>query len=266
MPNLDLGDVTIAYEQAGSGEPPFVLVHGYTGSKLDFVDVVPVLAQHRRVVAYDHRGHGESTNTADAASYTFERLVADAERIVDRLELPQFDLLGHSMGGVIAMQYVLAHPDRVRSLVLMDTAPVPMTFIPREFVDHVVGVGRAQGMHAVSAMLAGAMGDTDPVIAERLAWKFERLDVEAFDALGRELGTYPSMVDRLGEIACPVSVIVGENDGPLRPAADVLASAINGATLTVIPDAGHSPQDENRAAWLAAIDAHFERQGWTKPT
>ena len=86
------------------------------------------------------------------------------------------------------------------------------------------------------------------------------MDVEAFDALGRGLGEYPSMLERLGaEVTVPVTVIVGENDTGLRPAADAFHDAIPGSTLVVIPDAGHSPQDENPAAWLAALRAHLAR-------
>lgn len=97
-------------------------------------------------------------------------------------------------------------------------------------------------------------------ILDRLTHKLTNMDVEAFDALGRGLGDYASMLQRLGaEVTVPVTVIVGENDTGLRPAADALHDAIPGSTLVVIPDAGHSPQDENPAAWLAALRAHLAR-------
>src|SRR5690349_14520557 len=108
---LDLGDVTLAYETTGRGEPPLLLVHGFTGSKLDWTDVVPSLGASRRVVTYDHRGHGESTNTSDRASYTFPVLGRDLEQFVDAVVGPgPFDLLGHSMGGILSLRYVLDHP------------------------------------------------------------------------------------------------------------------------------------------------------------
>ena len=86
------------------------------------------------------------------------------------------------------------------------------------------------------------------------------MDVEAFDALGRGLGDYPSMLERLGgEVTVPVTVIVGANDVGLRPAAEALHQAIPRSELVVIPDAAHSPQDENPSAWLAAVRAHLAR-------
>jgi pimeloyl-ACP methyl ester carboxylesterase len=68
------------------------------------------------------------------------------------------------------------------------------------------------------------------------------------------------MLERLGtEVTVPVTVLVGEHDVGLRPAADQLHEAIPGSELVVIPHAAHSPQDENRPAWLAAVRAHLAR-------
>jgi pimeloyl-ACP methyl ester carboxylesterase len=111
---LTIGSVDLAYNDEGAGAPPLLLLHGYTGAASDFADVTPPLAASRRVVAYDQRGHGDSTNTGDAATYTFHQLTDDLTGFVDALDLAPIDLLGHSMGGIIAMRYVLAHPERVR--------------------------------------------------------------------------------------------------------------------------------------------------------
>ncbi len=68
----------------------------------------------RRVLTLEHRGHGHSTNTGDAPTYTFDQLVLDLTAVVDALDLDRFDLLGHSMGGTAATRYALAHPERLR--------------------------------------------------------------------------------------------------------------------------------------------------------
>ena len=118
---VEVGEVVLRYDELGTGDPPLLLLHGFTGAAVDFVDVAPELARDRRVVLYDQRGHGDSTNTGDASTYTFDQLTADLAGFVAARDLAPFDLLGHSMGGIISMRYVLAHPERVRSLVLMDT-------------------------------------------------------------------------------------------------------------------------------------------------
>ena len=85
------------------------------------------------------------------------------------------------------------------------------------------------------------------------------MDVDAFEAFGRELRAYPSMRDRLGELTMPVTVIVGEGDTGLRGAADILAAEIPGARLSVIAGAGHSPQEDRPSAWLDAVNEHLGR-------
>jgi pimeloyl-ACP methyl ester carboxylesterase len=261
---IDLGDISLAVEERGAGEPPLVLMHGYTGSKLDWVDVVDHFATARRVITYDHRGHGESDNTGDATTYTFDQLLHDFTRLVDALALDHFDLLGHSMGGIISMRYAFDNSDRVHSLVLMDTGAEMAGVIPPEWTEMVVKIADEKGMAGVGAIFGEYVAKTgDPerahVLAERLQWKFEHLDSAAFVALAHALNTYDSLVPRLTQLRFPVTVIVGENDHGLRNSADVLAREIDGAELFVIPDAAHSPQDENRDAWIAAVDAHLAR-------
>jgi pimeloyl-ACP methyl ester carboxylesterase len=262
-----VGDVVLRYDEQGSGDPPLLLLHGFTGAALDFVDVIPALAASRRVVAYDQRGHGDSTNTGDAATYTFDQLTEDLAGFVDaRLSPSPFDLLGHSMGGIISLRYVLAYPERVRSLVLMDTGAAPAGKLGDVF-GPLAELGRQQGMAAVFATVrqfwvqqAEAAGLAAPdEMMQRVESKFTRMDPEAFGALADALGEYPSMVERLGEIGCPTTVLVGENDTGLRASADVLAEGIAGAELVVIPDAGHSPQEDQPQLWTEAVLRHLAR-------
>ena len=148
----------------------------------------------------------------------------------------------------------------------MDTAGEAMGGIPPELIEATVAKGRAKGMPAVAATMrrmledAPLPEDSRERILDRLVHKLSNMDVEAFAALGRGLGEYPSMLERLGrEVTVPVTVIVGANDVGLRPAAENLHHAIPKSELVVIPDAAHSPQDENPSAWLAAVRAHLAR-------
>jgi pimeloyl-ACP methyl ester carboxylesterase len=102
-------------------------------------------------------------------------------------------------------------------------------------------------------------GERADVLRERQRIKLEQMDPVAFTELGEELLTYPSVVDQLAELDIPTTVIVGENDTGLRAAADALAATIPGAHLVVVPKAAHSPQDENREAWLTAVEDHLTR-------
>jgi pimeloyl-ACP methyl ester carboxylesterase len=251
--------VDLVHATSGAGFP-LVLVHGYSGSSLDWADVVAPLARGRSVVTFDQRGHGESPNTGDAATYTFDQLVADAAQLFDRLELERFDLLGHSMGGIVAMRYAVHHPERVRSLILMDTAAEARAR-NADLVRSGIELVRAQGTLAFFDLIEPffGTGERADVLRGRLRTRLGQMDPVAFTALGEELLTYPSMLDRLATLEIPTTVIVGENDTGLRPAADALAATIPGAVLVVVPDAAHSPQDENPDAWLDAVEHHIAR-------
>jgi pimeloyl-ACP methyl ester carboxylesterase len=89
--------------------------------------------------------------------------------------------------------------------------------------------------------------------------KLEQMDPAAFAALGDELAGSDTIIHRLVGFDRVTTVIVGEKDSLLRAAADELAMTISGSVLVVIPEAGHSPQIENRSAWLAAVRAHLIR-------
>jgi pimeloyl-ACP methyl ester carboxylesterase len=251
--------VDIVHTIHGDGFP-LLLVHGFTGSSLDWTDVVEPLARGRRVVTLDHRGHGESPNTGDPVSYTFDQLVADMSRLVDRLGLERFDLLGHSMGGIVAMRYALLHPERVRSLVLMDTAAGAQAGAA-DMMRAGFELVRTQGMLALYEVIQPFLGTGEraDVLRQRPRTKLEQMDPVAFTELGEELLTCPSILEQLTTIAMPTTVIVGEKDTGLRDAADALGATIPGAVLAVIAEAAHSPQDENRDAWLAAVEQHLAR-------
>jgi pimeloyl-ACP methyl ester carboxylesterase len=258
--------VKIAVDDRGAGDPPLVLLHGFTGSRVDFVDVIDELANDRRVVAWDHRGHAGSTNTGDRTSYTFDQLVADMEAVVDELGLQRFDLLGHSMGGVVSQRYVLAHPDRVRSLILMDTLSTP-DVIPPDVMRWMIDNAQQKGMDALTEEMLAFEAAQDRVppesrqaVLDRVRYKLTNMDLEAFVGLGEELTSFPPMLERLHiEIHCPTTVIVGENDAGLRSAATEMVHAIDGAVEVVIEGAAHCPQEEKPEAWLAAVRAHLAR-------
>jgi pimeloyl-ACP methyl ester carboxylesterase len=257
---VDLGALRIAVDERGAGDPPLVLVHGYTGSRLDFADVIDDLATDRRVIAWDHRGHADSTNLGDEASYTIGHLVADMERTLDDLGVTDLDLLGHSMGGIVAMRFTLAHPGRVRSLLLMDTLARPQA-IPAEFMALMLDAARRDGMEGLADRMDELTTGTAPAIRTRNRYKLTHMDLEAFVGFGTELSTFASLLDRLPEIRCPTTVMVGANDVGLRASADEIAAAIPDAVPIVIADAAHSPQEEAPVAWLTAVRDHLGRAG-----
>lgn len=255
--------VGLAVECRGDG-PPALLVHGFGGAKEDFADHVPSLAEHATVVTFDHRGHGSSDHPSDEAAYSFDRLVADTLGIAAGLGFDHFRLLGHSMGGMIARRLVLADPDRVDALVLMDTSPGPPPGIEVATVELGVEVACHDGM----AVLKAVQDELDPLgtpayqrlLAERPGYrefcdrKWEALSREMWIALATEIVRQPDQLDALRSVRCPTLVVVGEQDTPFAGVSAEMSATIPGARLAVIPDAGHSPQFENPTAWFDTVD------------
>jgi 2-succinyl-6-hydroxy-2,4-cyclohexadiene-1-carboxylate synthase len=255
--------VALAVERLGDG-PLFVMVHGFTGARDDFADHAPRFAERATVVTFDHRGHGESEKPAAVEAYTFDRLVADTLAVADALDFGRFTLLGHSMGGMVARRLVLAHPERVSSLILMDTSPGLPESIDPELADAAADLALEGDMHLLRQILdeADTLGsEADqrvrrerPGYEEFCARKWSEIAPASYAGLLREIVHQPDELDAMHAITCPTLVIVGEEDVHFVPAARAMAGAVRDARLVVVPDAGHSPQFENPDAFFAAVD------------
>jgi pimeloyl-ACP methyl ester carboxylesterase len=118
MPFACVNGIRLHYYRRGRG-PDVVMVHGLAASlAFWYLAIVPRLAGEFCVTAYDLRGHGQSD--MPPCGYDQATMCADLAALVNQLDLGQFDLVGHSFGGLVALQYAVAHPERVRSLTLAD--------------------------------------------------------------------------------------------------------------------------------------------------
>jgi len=266
--------VELAYEERGRGPRPLVLVHGFTGFRGDFATQLEALAGHGRVLAPDLRGHGESGRSGDPAHYTLAGLAEDLLGFLDALEVERCDLLGHSMGGMLALRAALGRPERIASLLLMDTAAGPLHWIDPAQLALASRVAREAGMTALAQILrARAKDDAGRSAPDRRveaewgeerfwAWRSARVaavDPVAYEALGRALVEQEDLSPRLLAIAAPTTVLVGELDQEFLAPSAALARAIPGAQHVVLPNAGHQPQHEAPEAWRAAVIAHLVR-------
>src|SRR6266545_778990 len=239
--------VALEVTDTGSG-PALLLVHGFGGAKEDFADHVDALAGRHRVVTFDHRGHGESDDPPDVSAYSLDRMATDLLGVVDTLGIDGFRLLGHSMGGMVARRFVLAHPSRVDALVLMDTSPGPVPGIDPQLAGLAAQVALDDGKDVLRPMLDAAGTLETPAYLRLLE---ERPGY-------RELEDYKwaslSGVMWAAKARCPTLVIVGAEDESFVEPSRQMAAVIPGAELVVVPDAGHSPQFENPLPWFDALD------------
>lgn len=268
------GDVEIAYEEAGAGDPPLVLVHGFTGFRQDFAEVLDSLVPLGRTLAPDLRGHGESSHTGRPGDYTLENLTRDLRAFLAAAGLSPCDLLGHSMGGMLALRLALEHPECIHSLILMDTSARALEGVDEELLALAERMIREGGMEALARVLRARAAD-DPTRSradrrleqewgpERFwAWRTSRVartDPAAYGPLVRAMVRQESLVPRLGEIRRPTLVMVGAEDGEFLGPARELAQGIQGARLALIPGGAHQPQNEAPEAWLRALLEHLKR-------
>jgi pimeloyl-ACP methyl ester carboxylesterase len=267
-------DIEMEVEEAGAGPRALVLVHGFTGSRDDFREQMEPLSTLGRTLALDQRGHGGSTNSGKHELYTVDGLVADLAAAFDALGLERADLLGHSLGGVVALRFVLAHPRRLASLLLMDTSaqPIRMRFSESARAS-IAALAREQGMAALARRTRELMAANPAAVPpsarramermgedafwQRILAKHEAMDPVAWDALSAGMGKLESSLERLGEIRCPTTILVGAEDAAFLSPSDEMEKRIAGARRVTIPDAAHSPQLENPAAWLDAVRSHL---------
>lgn len=269
---VEAGGVHVVWDEEGEGGRPFVLVHGFTGSRKDFAPSLADLCDLGRTLAPALRGHADGWHAGDAAAYTLDAAAADVLAWLDALGIERVDLLGHSMGGFVAERLVLEHPDRVASLVLMDTAGRAMDWMDADLFDVGGKIAVERGIEALHRILMEqAADDATRTEADRRreqewgperfwAWRRERfvgMDPYAIAPFGRAIAEHPDWLERLGGIRCPTLVLVGQEDTPFLECAEELVRAIPSAEHAVIPAAGHQPQVENPGPWTRAIRDHL---------
>ena len=115
MPTVRANGINIYYEEHGSGEP-LLLIMGWGGNAATWMPQIPGLAQHYRVIAFDNRGAGRTE--APEGPYSIRQMAADTAALLDALAIERTHVFGISMGGMIAQELALAHPERIDALVL----------------------------------------------------------------------------------------------------------------------------------------------------
>lgn len=233
--------VRIAWEERGSG-PALLLVHGLGYARWGWEPVVDLLASRRRVLLFDNRGIGESD--APPGPYTTAQLAEDAFGVLDAAGVERADVLGTSLGGMVAQELALRAPERVDRLVLVSTtpggaqaAPMPAVTVAlmqesatlepavalRRFVENALAPG------APEALVERIMAHRLRTAQDPAAWAAQAAAAMAFDAW-----------DRLPSLDLPTLVLHGSADVVVDPAnAALLGARISGAQVEVQEGTGH---------------------------
>ena len=114
----EVNGLEMYYEVHGSGEP-LILLHGGVGAIEMFGEVLPLLAEGRQVIAADLQAHGRTADIDHSLSY--EAMADDVAALIEHLDLEKADIMGYSLGGGVALQTAIRHPEVVRKLVVVST-------------------------------------------------------------------------------------------------------------------------------------------------
>jgi 3-oxoadipate enol-lactonase len=216
------------YTVSGGGPLTVVLTHGLAASGETWSGIAERLALRHRVLTWDLRGHGRSP--APEGPYTIGDLAHDLVTILDDAGIQRAVVLGHSAGGVIALQFALDHPARTAGLVLVGTAS-ECNARAHEFYGDLARRAEEIGMADVHRRL-GLSGDQEPAVSA---------EPRAFAKVARCMGNlyHQPLTARLGQIHAPALVCVGEKDFLGVGGSVILSRKIAGARLEIVPGRGH---------------------------
>ena len=260
LQTADVGGRKISYAGAGQDGDVVLLVHGYGGDRNSWLFLQEPLAARYRVYALDLPGHGTSAKDVGEGSLS---VLADAVTgVLDALGAGRAHLVGHSMGGAVALAAAARDPARIASLTLI----APSGFGPEINAGYLRGFADAQTRRELKAVI-GQLFDDESLVTRQLVddlLAYKRLDGvdEALHALADTLldgeaqrGDSAASLAAIGG-AAPVTVIWGRADR-IIPAAQ--AEAVAGAVRHLIDGAGHMPHMERPAEVQAAIEETIAR-------
>jgi proline iminopeptidase len=276
MTTLSIRGISLFVEVIGNGYP-MVLMHGGPGTDHTTMSPFRPCADRFTLVFYDHRCNGRSDG-AEVSSMTWENLTADADALREALGFDRWAVLGHSFGGMVALEYALRYPQSLSHLLLLDTCgdtwwvqenapallakrghPAATVETARRFFN---GEIAPDEVFSAGLKLAGAYYHRlGPLLLARQV------------ALGRRVKSRPeahifgfghllkgwNVMDRLGEIQVPTLVMAGRDDFQFPPEHQAqLAAGIPNAQLEIIERAGHNAPTERPAEVIQAVRDFME--------
>lgn len=270
MSMLPVRDSTISYEVFGAG-CPIVFVHGAWVSRRMWRHQVEYFREKYLVVTYDVRGHGSTEGRTDAP-YSMGLFADDLNALLEALAITRPVICGISMGGMIAQTYAVRYPDRLRALILADTAVsteltlsdwiIKNILAPRWVFQSLVRLLGTKRYADFAYWYAGITRGREWTSRDRsievyVKDEMTRLDVQEFNKIFGAL--YDFSLQDLAHIRVPTLIINGESESSaVFRHTEKMVELITGASAIVIRGAGHMPNLEKPDEFNRAIEEFIE--------
>jgi pimeloyl-ACP methyl ester carboxylesterase len=238
---FDSNGVKIRYVVEGKGEP-VLLIHGFTvdaEKNWKLPGIIKELSKDYQVIALDNRGHGKSDKPHDPKKYGLE-MVEDAVRLLDHLQIKKAHIVGYSMGAVITLKLLAAHPDRFLTATLGGHGGIKEG-ADTSFYDKIAdSLDQGKGLGLMIARLTppGQQPPTPEQVKQINAMLLANNDPKALAAVARGFKELMVSWDKLEANQVPTLVLVGDQD-PLKKGVDELKGKMSNLTITLIKDAHH---------------------------
>jgi pimeloyl-ACP methyl ester carboxylesterase len=254
MPKAPVNGTELHYRDGGTSKDVVLLLHAFPLHSGMWSRQIAALEQRHRVVALDYRGLGKSAVPPE--SFSMAMLAEDVRALLAHLRIERAGVAGLSMGGYLAFELYRQQPSLFRGLALCDTRAGADTDEGKAGREKFARTAIERGLGWVAdEMLPKLLGPApDPAVVKEVRALVSGGTPAGVAAAQRAMAGRPDSTATLASVACPVLVIVGEQDGLTPPAeAEKMAKAVKGAKLVRSPGAGHLPCVENPDAFNRAL-------------
>ncbi|MEP7029660.1 MAG: alpha/beta hydrolase [Pseudolabrys sp.] len=269
MPHLTADDgVKLYFEETGSGIP-IVLVHEFAGDLRSYEMQMRYFGQRYRCIAYNARGYPPSDVPSDGEKYSQERARDDIRAVLDALKIDKAHIVGLSMGGFATLHFGFTYPERARSLVIAGCGYGATPDKRSQFAEEAEAAAKNFEQQSMAKAAVGyALGPTrvqfqnkDPRGWREFADQLEQHSTEGaartMRGVQKRRPSLFDLVDKMKTISVPTLIMTGDEDWPCLEPGLLMKRTIPTAALIVMPNAGHTINLEEPAAFNQHIAEFF---------
>jgi pimeloyl-ACP methyl ester carboxylesterase len=257
MPYLPAEGLKIHYMKKGKGRETILLLHGNVSSTEYWNRFLKMIPARYQAVALDQRGCGKTEHPS--SGYSIPQFAEDLNLFTDRLGLSPFHLVGHSMGGQVSMLFTLKHPEKVRTLTLLDSVPADGLFLNDEVRAYFTQVATDPKVlrQAMDMVMPYGQGPsfTERAMEIALACAPQTMK-ESLESMNQT-----RFLSDLAQIAAPTLILHGKDDAviPLEQMVPTMKAIVH-AQVVIFTHCGHSPQVERPKEFAEAFLGFLRRQ------